>query len=198
MTHNNWIFLSAVGLALVGFSTQADLIDHLDDLTNLSTPGGSVGATLADNGGSGTMTATASGQTGEQIFDWQPGAVTFFSLTTENIFNVTPEAGGIGNSGFYNVVAEYFDAGDTFVNSQVVVVDTGSTAFQSININLGAPVGATQWRARFRLLDDSGDADPAGSRQFSFDKLEAIPEPASLTLLGLAFLILGAHKRNKQ
>jgi hypothetical protein len=77
-----------------------------------------------------------------------------------------------------------FSAGDLFqfVGGDIVLADSTGSAFTSLDLPHGLPLGAFDQRSgSVRIFDEEGER--TGLLEFRIDSIRAIPEPSSLALL---------------
>ncbi|WP_432797145.1 PEP-CTERM sorting domain-containing protein [Poriferisphaera sp. WC338] len=174
-----------VGALAIAFAGSTVNAAYTDDMNDASGFGGAFGAAAATDNLDGTVTFSKSaGASVDSGIIWSmPGGVKIDIADSE----VTITADADESNDFINVNAIYFDAGGTFVGQSLVLSDTNQETPIDFSVASGAPAGAASYVLQIRILP-FGAAEAA----YTFDQISAnaVPEPASLALLGLGGLMI--------
>lgn len=169
-------------------TSAAPYTDNFDNTSNIT----SFGALTTSVSGN-ILTASRNAGNVDSGFNWQIGGSGNFSLQAPDqqfIFSLTTVAPI--NGGFYSISALIFDEVGNYLTELTVQPDTNLTGSFDYNIaSISSAVsGAEQWFPRVRILPyESVDAG------FEFQNFEAVPEPSTYALLGLAGLAGAAFLR---
>lgn len=160
-----------------GIFATGDILPGL----SLSASGSHAGSDLAIGG------VGFSGNTNKSVY------ANFFVETLNLGFSLGAEAVGLGllSIGSSNFTLSFFDAADLLLGTTTVsgVPNGGSGMFFGVIATGGDEIG------RINLSSTSGQAE--GVDRVKFGNAAAVPEPASLALLGIGLAGLGALRRRK-
>ncbi len=182
MTH--MIRIAAVALPMLMVTAMPSLGAVIDPMDSAAGFNDSFNGTTAVANGDGTVTLTRTVANVDAGINWTDMG-SKVQISGQNVLRVTPTAAI--NGGYYGVNILFFDAADQYLSENVWVNDTNSLAVQEladVQALAGNP-SATSYVLRFRI-QPWGQAGAA----FTFDQIEAVPEPASLSLLAMGSLMV--------
>lgn len=174
------VLLTALNVAAV----QAAVIDPMDNTDHFSAPFNA--ASVIDNGnGTVTLTKTAGANIDSGII-WSDLGAAKIDLADSQV-TIVP---AVPDEDFININAIYFDASDNFVNQALVWPDSNQETPFNFDVSSGAGSGAVSYVLQIRILPFE-----AAEASYTFDSIQAVPEPASMLLLGAGSLCLLRRKR---
>jgi hypothetical protein len=187
------VLLAALGAGLLMCgASRAAIMDTMDTAANFHNPFG--GETATANG-DGTVTILRNTAGVDAGINWVPNGQNIPILGNEDL-TVTPVAAV--NGGFWVPTILFFNATGNFLGEKTWLGDTNTTQPQTLDVQQLAITDGLPTAAQYflRLRMDPFNTAGAGFTYTEIDTAAAVvPEPASLSLIGAAGMLLAARRR---
>ncbi|QDU34992.1 hypothetical protein KS4_30690 [Poriferisphaera corsica] len=169
--------------ALMTTGVNAAVIDNMDNADMFSAAFGA--ASAADNGSGQVVFSKSAGASTDSGITWSDLGGAKISLT-DSLVTIT--AHEPADNDYININAIYFDAAGDYVGQSLVLPDTNAETPINFDVAIGTlPANAASYVLQIRILPWA-----AAEASYTFDQIsaQAVPEPASMLLLGAGGLLM--------